>query len=589
MHDLLGIASSLTSPDACLAVGPFTGRTRFSVESLGTIPGMLEHDFAHRYREMQRYVGWTDDDARRVAALWPLVAPHAHDLIDDFYAAIQRHPEASRVITGGPDQIERLSETLRQWLAQLLAGQYDEEYMARRWKVGYRHVEIGLSQRFTSLALSRLRVGIMRCICTSWKEPAEKLAPSLGSLNKLLDLDHALIQDAYECEHIHRERQSERERSDRKFRHLVENASCLIAILDPSPAAIYSNPYAELATGYAAAEMQNQTEPILSILGRSDSETHTRLAGVLAGQGAASYEVEIGARSGPPRWINWTLSRIDELDEGPAVLAVGHDVTERRQAVAQLLQANRLATIGEMYARLAHESRNALQRLRVCSELLADQLDGNPEATALLQRSGHAQDDLQRLLDEVRNFASPIVLERTECRVPTLWREAWNLLQSARADRRVELIDNLPAGGCRAIKLDRFRMVQVFRNIFENCLAACHDPLTVHVGCREILFDGDVAVEVHIQDNGPGFNDAAIDQAFEPFFTTRTRGTGLGLSIVRRIVEAHGGTVLAANAAAGGANVTIILPCTPDGLKAARNLHADSSPILADQRITPDP
>ena len=550
---------------------------------------MLEHDFAHRYREMQRYVGWTDDDARRVAGLWPIVAPHAHDLIDDFYAEIRRHPEALRVITGGQDQIERLSETLRQWLAQLLAGKYDEEYMARRWKVGYRHVEIGLAQRFTSLALSRLRIGVMRSVCTAWDGTAEELAAALGSLNRLLDLDHALIQDAYEFEYVRRERQSERERGQRKFRHLVENASCLIAILDCNHAAIYFNPRAELATGYATGELRNQSDRVLAILGQDELETRTRLAGVLAGQGSASYEAEISGGSGPPSWIHWTLSRIDEMDEGPAVLAVGHDVTERRQAVAQLLQTSRLATIGEMYARLAHESRNALQRLRVCSELLADQLDGNPEATALLERSGHAQDDLQLLLDEVRNFASPILLERTECRVPTLWREAWNLLQSARADRRVELIDDLPGGGCRAIKLDRFRMVQVFRNIFENCLAACHDPLTVHVGCREILLDDDVAVEVHLQDNGPGFSDAAVDQAFEPFFTTRTRGTGLGLSIVRRIVEAHGGTVLAANAAAGGANVTLILPCTPDGLTAARNLHADPSPILADQRITPDP
>jgi hypothetical protein len=191
-HSPRSVASP-TAPDACLAVCTFAGKTRFSAKSLEQISGMSAHDFAQRYREMQGYVGWTDDDARRVAGLWPLVEPHAHDLIDDFYAEIQRHPEALRVITGGQEQIERLSQTLRQWLAQLLAGQYDEEYMVRRWKVGYRHVEIGLSQRFTSLALSRLRVGIMRCVCASWEGPAEELASSLGSLNKLLDLDHALI------------------------------------------------------------------------------------------------------------------------------------------------------------------------------------------------------------------------------------------------------------------------------------------------------------------------------------------------------------------------------------------------------------
>ena len=556
--------SFFCDPKACLAVRPFAAKTRFSAVTFTTISGMSAHDFAPRYREMQEYVGWTDDDARRVASLWPLVAPHARDLIDDFYTEIQRHPEALRVITGGQEQIERLSQTLRQWLAQLLAGHYDEDYMARRWKVGYRHVEIGLSQRFTSLALSRLRVGIMRHVCAAWKGSAEALASSLASLNKLLDLDHALIQDAYEFEHIRRARQSERERSDRKFRHLVENASCLIAILDPSPAVIYFNPYAELATGYTASEMQNKTELVLSILGDNDLETRTRLADVLAGQGAASYEVEIRGRSGPSRWINWTLSRVDELEEGPAVLAMGHDITERRQATAQLLQANRLATIGEMYARLAHESRNALQRLRVCTEMLADKLDVEPEATALLKRSGQAQDDLQRLLDEVRNFASPIVLEKTECRLPALWREAWNLLQTVRADRRVELIEAISQEECRAVRLDRFRMVQTFRNIFENSLSACRDPVTICVGCDEISLGGGHAVKVYLQDNGPGFSETALHQVFEPFYTTRAMGTGLGLSIVRRIIEAHGGTVQAANADGGGANVTIILPCTAE-------------------------
>jgi hypothetical protein len=90
-----------------------TARTKGNAGSRGEVAGMSEQDFACRYASMQRYVGWTDSDAKRVAALWPLVAPHAKSLIDDFYAEIQRHPDASRVITGGAAQIERLSQTLR--------------------------------------------------------------------------------------------------------------------------------------------------------------------------------------------------------------------------------------------------------------------------------------------------------------------------------------------------------------------------------------------------------------------------------------------------------------------------------------------
>jgi two-component system sensor kinase FixL len=533
-------------------------RTKGNEGVLGEVAGMSEQDFARRYASMQRYVGWTDSDAARVAALWPLVAPYAKSLIDDFYAEIQRHPDASRVITGGRAQIERLSQTLREWLAQLFSGEYDVDYISRRWRVGYRHVEIGLEQRFTSLALSRLRTGITQSVCASWRGKPEDLAAGLNSVNKLLDLDHALIQDAYEFEHVRRERLFERQRGERKFRHLVENASCLIMIVDATRAAVYFNPYAESATGYSAAEIERSSELVMAVLGGDDADS--RLPTVLAGDGPAAYETQIERRGGTPRWINWTLSRIDGIDDEPAVLAVGHDVTEQRRAAAQVLQANRLATIGEMYARLAHESRNALQRMRVCTEMLTDQLAGFPDASELLKRSEHAQHDLQRLLDEVRNFAAPIVLEKTECRLHTLWREAWNLLQSVRRDRRAELIEVTSAAGGESMRLDRFRMVQAFRNIFENSLAACGDPLRLTVSCRPIMRDDATWIELIVDDNGGGFTEAAKERAFEPFFTTRASGTGLGLAIVRRVVEAHGGEVAVANVPRGGARIAILLP-----------------------------
>ncbi len=445
---------------------------------------MSEEKFAQRYRVMQKYVGWTDADAVRVAALGPLVAPHARSLIEDFYAEIQRHPEAAQVITGGAEQIERLSRTLREWLAQLLGGRYDEAYMARRWKVGYRHVEIGLAQRYTSLALSRLREGIARHVWAEWSGSKEELVASLASLNKLLDLDHALIQDAYEFEHVRRERLLERERSERMFRHLVESASCLIVILNPEYEAVYFNPYAEAATGYAGMEVRSEPGRVLAILGRDDQETVARLREVLAGGGPLSYETQVDRRSGSPHWINWTLTRMTDFDEGSAVLAVGHDVTDQKQAAAQLLQGSRLATIGEMYTRLAHESRNALQRLRVCTEMLVDQVEDRPSAVALLDRSQRAQDDLRRLLDEVRNFAAPIALELTECRLPALWREAWNLLQVTDKGRSAKLVDE-DREALLSSCVDRFRMVQAFRNIFENSLAACGDSAIIRIECQE--------------------------------------------------------------------------------------------------------
>jgi signal transduction histidine kinase len=163
-----------------------------------------------RYQELQRYVGWTSDDAGRVAALAELLAPALPALVDDFYEEIERHPAASKVITGGAAQIARLKGTLLGWLRDLLRGTYDSDYVSRRWRVGWRHVEIGLDQVFTNVALSRLRRGLMVQLEGRWTGSPEQLAASRRSLDTLLDLDLAIIEDAYQAEYLARAQRSER-------------------------------------------------------------------------------------------------------------------------------------------------------------------------------------------------------------------------------------------------------------------------------------------------------------------------------------------------------------------------------------------
>jgi truncated hemoglobin YjbI len=153
-----------------------------------------------RYRELQSYVAWSDEDADRVRGLVPLVEPHLPSLVEDFYAEIARHPEAHNVFTGGQAQVDRLKGSLLAWLRDLLEGPYDRDYVARRWKVGARHVEIGLDQVYTSVALSRLREGLVRHLGESWSRDQVGLVAAIRSLNRLLDLDLAMIEDAYQAE-----------------------------------------------------------------------------------------------------------------------------------------------------------------------------------------------------------------------------------------------------------------------------------------------------------------------------------------------------------------------------------------------------
>ena len=88
--------------------------------------------------------------------------------------------------------------------ASCSAGKYDAEYVARRWRVGWRHVEIGLDQVYTNVALSRLRTGLVRCLHERWQGEPSALKETVRALNKLLDLDLAIIEDAYQAEYMAR-------------------------------------------------------------------------------------------------------------------------------------------------------------------------------------------------------------------------------------------------------------------------------------------------------------------------------------------------------------------------------------------------
>jgi signal transduction histidine kinase len=163
-----------------------------------------------RYQELQRYVGWTDVDAQRVLQAAVVLRDEFAALIDDFYLEIKRHPEALKVITGGEQQISRLKQSLQQWLAELFSGCYDQAYVTRRWRVGYRHVEIGLDQVFTNAALSRLRRGLLEILEHKWTGTPADLLACRASLNSLIDLDLAIIEDAYQSEYQRRHLAAER-------------------------------------------------------------------------------------------------------------------------------------------------------------------------------------------------------------------------------------------------------------------------------------------------------------------------------------------------------------------------------------------
>ena len=108
--------------------------------------------------------------------------------------------------------------------------------------------------------------------------------------------------------------------------------------------------------------------------------------------------------------------------------------------------------------------------------------------------------------------------------------------------------------------VDLFSLERVFRNIFENSLAACRDPVQIDVECYEVEVNGQPGLRIIVQDNGPGLSPEQRQRIFEPFYTTKRQGTGLGMAIAKRIIEAHGGEIAVGDGTGKGAQIIITLP-----------------------------
>ncbi len=343
-----------------------------------------------------------------------------------------------------------------------------------------------------------------------------------------------------------------KERSEAAFRTLVEAAPCMIVILRPDHTILYFSRFAQELTGHPAAEAVGKDYLALFLPAEHHAAVAEDLRRVLAGRPTRGFENPVLCRDGSRRWMIWNVDRLSDYEGAPAALAVGQDITTLKQAQERTLQAERLAAIGQMVTGLAHESGNALARSQACLEMLALDLSDRPEALGLVARVQNAQDHLRQLYEEVRGYAAPLKLDRETCDLGAVWRQAWANLEVLRRGRPARLCEPAPGGDLRC-SVDPFRLQQVFRNVFENSLAACRGPVEITIACSDAELDpGRPALRVAVRDNGPGLTPEQRRRIFEPFFTTKTKGTGLGMAIAKRIVEAHAGQIAVGPLAAIG-------------------------------------
>lgn len=349
-------------------------------------------------------------------------------------------------------------------------------------------------------------------------------------------------------------------RREREFATgLFETARCIMLVLDTQGRILRFNPFTEELTGYSLDEVRGHDwfETFLV------QEEQPRIRGVfqqaVSGIRTAGNVNGIRIRSGSVRQIAWWDTALHDA-EGTAlgILAVGHDITELLASQERALLDERLAAVGETMQIIVHESRNHLDAIGLHLRLLEKALHGSDRGAGRhigAIKEAHAQ--VRHLFDDLRDFAAPFRIDRVDANLSDLWRKAWASLDTeARHARLTE-----GAGATEIVcPVDPIRLQRVFRNLFENALTAGTDPVEISIGGAEVERDGAPWVRLTIRDNGPGIRSRDAEIIFDPFYTTGNQGTGLGLAVVRRILEAHGGTVALTRTDSPGAEFEITLP-----------------------------
>jgi nitrogen fixation/metabolism regulation signal transduction histidine kinase len=236
------------------------------------------------------------------------------------------------------------------------------------------------------------------------------------------------------------------------------------------------------------------------------------------------------------------------------------DVTERERTRDRLLQNERLAAMGRLAAQVAHEIRNPLSSIGLNCELLADDVGAtqqqNPEVQRLL---GAISKEIDRLTDLTDGYLRYARLPDATKRVADLGPVVTDVADFMRPDfeRRglrleVEVPPQLPQ-----LAIDPSQVRLALLNLLRNAADATDAGHTVTMSVQAL----DRAVQIAVDDEGPGIAEVAAAHLFEPFFSTKENGTGLGLSVTRVVAIEHGGTAGYEPRPGGGSRFYIRLAC----------------------------
>lgn len=231
----------------------------------------------------------------------------------------------------------------------------------------------------------------------------------------------------------------------------------------------------------------------------------------------------------------------------------------------QLRRAEKLSTLGEMAAVLAHEIRNPLGSIRGTAEILRDDYKPGEPKYEFIEIQIKETERLNRVVEDFLRMARPQPSEMKSCKLQDELETIVILLANDAKGRKVRVVLE-PAATDAVVRADSEKLRQAFLNIIINALQATPPGGSVTISTEIIQPEGGARMcEVRFLDNGAGIDAELQTRIFEPFYTTKPDGSGLGLAITRKIVEGHGGSLTVESAIGQGTTLIVRLPLLETG------------------------
>jgi PAS domain S-box-containing protein len=381
--------------------------------------------------------------------------------------------------------------------------------------------------------------------------------------DRLQVLNEQVQRYAVELEQRVTERTAELEESEARFRTLVEHAAIGIALVDGDGKLLECNPALGLMLRHRPPDLRGK--PLAQFVFPPDGEATDLCQELLAGnRDHCQVERRYHRDQGQTGWAHVTGSLIRGSQGEPRfAICMIEDITERKQAQAALLQAERLSLAGRLVASLTHEISNPLQSVIGCLGLAEEALAEGGDLEEYLHIAVEELRRVARIVAQLRNLNRPSMPQERELTdINGLLQEVLTLSERDCARRGVQVTyratDDLPS---IPVAVDRVR--QVFLNLVLNAVDAMPEGGQLEVTTsRTQQPDG---VRVCFVDTGDGIAPDILPHIFEPFYSTKPEGLGMGLYISRDLVRGHGGHIAAESELGAGSRFTVWLPEREDG------------------------